>query len=150
MSGIHRRVEDALFLWSSGRHESAFLLALIAVAAIARRRYPQDKDREAFERFLRDTQLRVGHVEFRRGLEPLEHIFYKWLRCQLVHEGSLPPDIQFMPEKEDGWMSLRAGGAPEYLLKVGHNWFHHMIGSVKQSPEFLSIAASRALSTHKG
>jgi hypothetical protein len=69
----------------------------------------------------------------------LEHIFYKWLRCQLVHEGALPVDIQFMADDDPQWMSLRAGGAPEYVLKIGLGWFHHVIGSVKQSPEYLSL-----------
>ena len=137
MSGTNRRIDDALFLWNSGRHESAFLLALIAVAAVARLRYPKKTDREGFEQFLRDTHLRIGRVEFRDKLEPLEHIFYKWLRCQLVHEAALPVDIEFMAESETGWMSIRAGGAPEKLLKIGHGWFHHMIGSVKQSREYL-------------
>lgn len=137
MSGIHNRINDALFLWENGRHESAFLIALIAVAAIARQRYPKMKDREGFEQFLRDTRLRISGVEFRGKLEPLEHIFYKWLRCQLVHEAALPLDIQFVAENEEGWMSIRAGGAPEHLLKIGHGWFHHMIGSVKQAQEYL-------------
>jgi hypothetical protein len=37
---IRARVEDALFLWDKGRLEGAFLNALIAVAATARRIYP--------------------------------------------------------------------------------------------------------------
>ena len=139
MTGIQKRVDDALFLWKSGRHDSAFLIALVAVAATARLRYPKMKDKEGFERFLRDTRLRVSGVEFRGECRPLEHVFYKWLRCQLVHEGALPVDIQFMADDDPQWMSLRAGGAPEYVLKIGLGWFHHIIGSVKQSPEYLSL-----------
>ena len=129
-----------MFLWNSGRHDSAFLIALIAVAATARLRYPKMKERESFEQFLRDSRLRIEKVEFRGKYQPLEHIFYKWLRCQLVHEGSLPVDIEFMPERDSGFMSIRAGGAPEFVLKVGFGWFHHMIGYLKQSPEYLSVS----------
>ena len=145
MSGIQKHIDDSLFLWDNGRHDSAFLIALIAVAAVARRRYPQMKDGESFEQFLRDTNLRITGVEFRGNLQPLEHIFYKWLRCELVHEASLPVDIQFMAESELGWMSIRAGGAPEYVLKIGHGWFHHMIGSVKQSREYLCASLPKNL-----
>ena len=145
MPGLHKRVDDALFLWNNGRHDSAFLMALIAVAATARLRYPKPKmnDREGFEQFLRDTRLRVGRVEFRGDGHPLEHIFYTFLRNNLVHEGALPVDIQFMTESDPQMMTIRAGGAPEYVLKIGHGWFHHMIGSVKQAPEYLSLSFTK-------
>ena len=48
-------------------------------------------------------------------------------------------DIQFMTDDDPQWMSVRAGGAPEHVLKVGLGWFHHMIGSVKEAPEYLSL-----------
>ena len=135
MSGVHNRIDDAFFLWSSGRREGAFLSALIAVAATARRRYPHMKDREGFEQFLRDSHsVRIG-VEYRGECQQIEHIFYKWLRCQLVHEGGLPVDIQFMTDDEPHLMSVRAGGAPEYVLKIGHGWFHHMVSCVTQALE---------------
>ena len=143
MPGLHKRVDDALFLWNSGRHDTAFLIALIAVDATARLRYPKLKVGERFEQFLRDTRLRVRGVEFRGKLQPLEHIFYTFLRCQLVHEGSLPVDIQFMTESDPQMMTIRAGGAPEYVLKIGHGWFHHMIGSVKFAPEYLSLSFTK-------
>jgi hypothetical protein len=135
MSSIQNRTDDAQLLWDSGRHEGAFLAMLIAVAAASRRRYPTQKDRERFERFLRDCRSVRLNVEYRGECHEIEHIFYKWLRCELVHEGALPVDIQFMREGEPGSMSVRAGGAPEYVLKIGHGWFHHMVASVTSSPE---------------
>ena len=36
---IYTHVEDAILLWKDGRLEGAFLNALVAVAATARRRY---------------------------------------------------------------------------------------------------------------
>lgn len=135
LEGIGNRIDDALFLWKNGRKEGAFLAALIAVAATARLRYPKMKDRECFEKFLRDTHLPVLRVEYRGERHPFEYIFYKWLRCQLVHEGGLPVDIQFMTEDTQGSMSVRAGGAPEYILKIGDGWLNHIISSVIQAPE---------------
>jgi hypothetical protein len=135
MSDIRNRVEDAKLLWAGGRREGAFLVALIAVAATARRRYPSLGDRESFEAFLFDCHTVRITIEYRGKVHPIERILYKWLRCELVHEGKLPVDIQLMPEAEPGLMSVRAGGAPEYLLKIGEGWFGHMISSVLSAPE---------------
>jgi hypothetical protein len=135
MSGIRNRIDDAILLWDKGRQEGAFLSALIAVAATARKRYPETRDREAFEQFLRDSHTVTLSVEYRGECQPIEHVFYKWLRCQLVHEGGIPVDIQFMQDVQPGSMTVRAGGAPEYILKIGTGWFHHMIGSVVKAPE---------------
>ncbi len=129
MKEIQSRIDDALFLWQNGRRDGALLVALVAVAASARRRYPNLKDREAFEQFLHDCHSVRLNVEYRGTCEPIEHIFYKWFRCQLVHEGGLPIDIEFMDTDE---MAVRAGGAPEYVLKVGRGWFHHLIRSATQ------------------
>lgn len=138
MLGIKDRIEDALILWENGRNEGAFLNVLIAIAATSRLRYTnRDKisDRKAFELFLRDYQTPIKNVEYRGECRPLESIFYKWLRCQLVHEASLPPDIKFMEDQEPGSMSLRAGGAPEYILKLSHGWFKYFIDIVINAPE---------------
>jgi len=126
------RVEDAVLLWNNGRLEGAFLNALIAVAATARRRYPDRKDRDAFVGFLTDAMSVRLSVEYRGECQPVEYIFYKWLRCELVHEGAIPVDIEFM--QEDG-LSVRAGGSPEYVLKLSLGWFHHLIGAVAHAPE---------------
>jgi len=127
MSGIKDRIEDALFLWDTGRHESAFLMALIAVSAVSRQTYPKMKDRQAFVQFLTEADSVRISVEYRGEIQTMEHILYKWLRCQLVHEGAIPVDIQFVLDEEQGAMSVRAGGAPEFILKLGTGWFHHLI-----------------------
>jgi hypothetical protein len=134
---IRSRVEDALFLWENGRREGAFLSALIALAATARRQFPDRKtvgDRQAFEQFFTSAHSVRINVEYREKLHPIEHIFYKWLRCELVHEGEIPVDIQLVPDEEDGSMFVRAGGAPEYMLKVSYGWFYHLIHSVVNAP----------------
>jgi len=135
MDAVQSRIDDAILLWERGRREGAFLSVLIAVAATARRRYPKMKDREAFEQFLRDSHSVTLSVEYRGECHPIEHVFYKWMRCQLVHEGGIPIDIEFMQDVQPGSMSVRAGGAPEFILKIGTGWFRHMIGSVVRAPE---------------
>jgi hypothetical protein len=129
------RLSQRHWLWESGRRDGAFLSALIAVAATARKRYPKDGDRKRFEQFLTDAHTVRISVEYRGEPYAIEHIVYKWLRCQLVHEGGLLPDIEFMTDEQPGGMAVRAGGAPEYVLKVSHGWFHHMIQSVINAPE---------------
>lgn len=127
---IRARIEDALFLWEHGRLEGAFLSVLVAVAASARRQFPDRKavgDRESFERFLTGAHSVRISLEYRGECYPVEHIFYKWLRCELVHEGGVPVDIQFMPDNKPGFMSIRAGGAPEYVLKISHGWFYNLV-----------------------
>lgn len=134
---IRARIEDALFLWDNARLEGALLSALAAVAASARRQFPDREavgDREAFERFLAGAHSVRISVEYRGEAHPVEHIFYKWLRCELVHEGGIPVDIKFMPNDQPGTMSVRAGGAPEYVLKISHGWFHHLIKAVINAP----------------
>lgn len=135
---IRDRVDDALLLWNSGRKEGAFLNILVAVAATSRRRFPDRKkvrDGEAFIRFLEASHSVRLSVEYRGECVPAEQIFYKWFRCQLVHEGDLPFDIEFMPDAEPETMSIRAGGAPGYILRVSDNWFHHMVAAVTEAPE---------------
>lgn len=68
-------------------------------------------------------------------MPPIEHIFYKWFRCELVHEGGLPIDIEFMPDDKPGLLSVRAGGSPDFVLKVSEGWFHHLISAVIVAPE---------------
>jgi hypothetical protein len=138
---IQARVEDAQFLWRSGRLEGAFLSAVSAVAATSRLRYPNRnavRDGEAFRQFLASAHSVRIDVEFRGELHPIEQVFYKWLRCELMHEGALPLDIQFMPE-ETTELSVRAGGSPEYVLKLSRGWFHHFLQAVLNAPEYAAL-----------
>jgi hypothetical protein len=40
-----------------------------------------------------------------------------------------------MPDDETGLLSVRAGGAPEFVLKVSEGWFDHLIRAVVGAPE---------------
>jgi hypothetical protein len=149
MNGIRDRIDDALLLWKNGRHEGALLCALVAFAATAQKRFPKVKDAERFERFWAQTHPGVLGVEYRGECQRIEHVFYKWLRCQLVHEARLPPDLKFAREAKSNTMSLRAGGAPEYVLKIGHGWFYEIVRCVVNAPENEDCAFKRGLRTSK-
>ena len=130
---IRTRIEDALLLYKNKRYEGAFLNTLVAVAATARREDPARYlgDRECFETFLDKKWRGIIKVEFRGELHTIPHIFYKWFRCNLIHESELPIDVQFI-ETDD--MTVRSGGAPEYILKISHGWIHWLINSVTTAP----------------
>jgi hypothetical protein len=132
---VRSRIDDAMVLWNSGHLEGAFALALVAAAATSRRKFPSQQigDRQAFENFLRQGWFERLSVEFRGEAHPVYHIFYKWFRCELVHEGALPIDIQFMDDPEPGSLSIRAGGAPEYILKISRGWFHELVHIVRNA-----------------
>lgn len=109
---ICKRINDAMFLWNSGRRESALLLILVAVASISKIRYPDKKDGDAFRTIMKDFRTTAISIEYNGKIESVEQIFYKWIRCNLVHEGGLPSNIEFQEEEKIGFMSIRTGGAP--------------------------------------
>lgn len=133
---IQNRINDAIFLWENNHFEGAFLSVLVAVAATSRREYPKSEytDRQAFENFLNQGVFKRISVEYRGECYPTFQIFYKWFRCELVHDRGLPIDIEFMPDTTPGTVSIRAGGAPDYVLKVSYGWFHSLIHAVVTAP----------------
>jgi len=134
---IRKRVDDALALHSLGRFDGALLSALVAAAATARREIPDRRisDKECFEAFLHKSKAcqRILSIEFRGEMHSIPHIFYKWLRCELVHEGGIPLDIEFIGNPNDCALSLRAGGVPHYTLQLSHSWLFEIIQLVKSS-----------------
>jgi hypothetical protein len=113
-------LDDAQHLWENERRESALVLLLTAAAACAKV-CKTGKDREQFEAFVKPRgSIRV---EYRGEAMPIETVLYKWMRCELVHAGSLPGDLELVPGKT----SLRAGGHPEYVLKLGYGWFDYVM-----------------------
>ena len=128
LTGGQARVDDARLLWREGHWEGAFLLALVAVVVRARQDFPLPmREGKAFQRFV-ESRLTVRiSVEFRGRQWPIERVFYKWLRCELVHQGGLPVDIRFREDAEPGELSVRAGGAPEFVLLVSPGWFDQLL-----------------------
>jgi hypothetical protein len=132
--GIRKRVEDAELLWNEGHPEGGLLMALVAVSATARCKYPDRKDGDGFEQLLLDARRWRLSLEFRGSQVSIERLLWKWLRCELVHEGGLPVDIKLKPIDPDGGLSARAGGAPDYELWLSEAWLHHLLDVVVYEP----------------
>jgi len=106
--GVRDRLVDAALLWKTGRKEGAFVLVLIALAATSRKRYPHPAhgDRKAFTTYLRDEMRNLTakvnwipseqwRLKFRGVEHDFEHFLYTFLRCELAHQASMPPDLRF-------------------------------------------------------
>jgi hypothetical protein len=131
---IRRHIEDARFLWKAGRRESAMLLAVVAVAATARKEQPTAKDREAFEALAKRIRPYGLSIHYRGEMRSIEEILYKWLRCVLVHEADWPADINFIPNPAPGQSTVRAAGGDENVLQLSENWFDDIVHIVVHSP----------------
>ncbi len=131
---IEDRLGDAELLWRHGRREGALLSALVAVAATAQRAFPKAGDGDAFRRFLRTHHEWSISVEYRGAPIDLDQLFWKWLRCELVHAGRLPPDLRVDDHFADPpGLSVRAGGAPEYIVLVTPGWFTFLTNIIRNS-----------------
>lgn len=124
-ASICARVDDAEFLWHCGREQSGLLLALVAVAARARLENPSGHgDRLVFETYLRQQHDWTISVEYRGQQWDTDHLFYTWMRCELVHVAGLPMDLVIDDGlTEPGGLAIRAGGAPEHVLRLSPGWF---------------------------
>lgn len=124
---ILARMDDAECLWANGRREGAFLMALVAVAAAGRLAHPEIRgDRANFVAFLKDSHNWTSSVEYRGKQVDLDLLFYKWMRCELVHNGRLPIDLRIDNSFADPRScTVRAGGKPDYtvLVSPGRFWF---------------------------
>ena len=95
--------------------------------SLSRPEHALTRDQEAFLRYLEPHGFywRNMKVEFRGELREVAAIFYKWLRCELVHEGGLPVDVQF--EEDEERLGVRAGGAPAFTLLLTTGWFFKLL-----------------------
>jgi hypothetical protein len=126
------RLIDAQGLWAAGRREGALLLAMVALAASARRDHPKSTDRDAFVAFLKSRHTWTISVEFRGDQWDLDILFYTWLRCELVHQAALPIDIRF--DDALTGLEVRAGGSPEFVLLIAPDWFHFFASAARAAP----------------
>lgn len=132
---IDDRLADAELLWQHGHREGALLSALVAVAATARRAHPDiHSDAAAFRRFLRSKHDWTISVEYRTKQTDLDQLFYKWLRCELVHQASLPVDLRVDDQFADpNSLTVKAGGPPDHVLLLTPAWFHFLTHSVRET-----------------
>lgn len=133
---ILERLEDAELLWKNGRREGALLCVLVAISATARQRFPNAAgDRDAFETFMKTTHGWTIGIEYRGGTVDMDHLLYKWLRCELVHNGALPPDLRIDDDFTDpAACGVRAGGAPAYTVLLSPGWYQFLVQAVRSSP----------------
>jgi hypothetical protein len=147
---IRTRIEDAESLWAHGRKEGAWVQALIAAAATARRRYPRPmRDNESFKKFICDIAgvITSGNVaapgpayfkfytDNRAEHRTLEDIFYEELRCNLVHEAELK-EVGFSESRvEDGRLVASLSVPTKGPATIPDFWVLHLIAAVKAAPE---------------
>ncbi|WP_454296553.1 hypothetical protein [Salana multivorans] len=145
---IEERLGDADLLWRNGRREGALLNVLVAVAATARKAYPEASgDRASFQDFMRSTHGWTIGIEYRGRQVDLDYLFYKWLRCELVHTAALPPDLRIDDRFSDPHScSIRAGGAPEYTVLLSPGWYHFLVEAVRAAP--VNAASGRPADAH--
>lgn len=143
---IEDRLTDADLLWKHGRREGALLSVLVAIAATARKAFPEiTGDRASFEAFMKTTHGWTIGVEHRGQVVDLDHLFYKWLRCELVHTGTLPVDLRIEDQLGDpNANSVRAGGAPDYTVLLGPGWYRFLVNAVRNAPANADITWSTA------
>lgn len=129
---IRDRLDDAELLWAHGREAGALLSALVAVAAIAKQRYPNLGDRRGFEALLGGTHEWSIAIEFRGRLVDLDRFFYTWMRCELVHDAALPVDLRIDRDFADpATLTVRAGGEPERVVLLTPAWFEFFVGIIR-------------------
>jgi|SRR5215213_5447832 len=139
--GIVRRIQKAEKDYAEGDYENALIQALIAVAATSAARYPNLGDRVRFEKLLaKDFGPNLGSnvaikggfikVSYKGQLHTVEHIFYKFLRCELLHEADVPPDIEFV-DPATGILFAPRGST----LVMGYHLIESLIRVVKKAPE---------------
>lgn len=130
---IEDRLRDAELLQQHDHYEGALLSTLVAVAALARRRYPNAGDREGFQKLLKTFHDWTIEVEFRGSPVDTDHLLYKWMRCQLVHEAALPPDLRIdhgftVPDS----LSVRAGGGSDRTVLLTPAWINFLIDQTRR------------------
>lgn len=145
---IKQQIDDAIFLFQNGRYQGCLSVVMLAIGASSKKVFPSPphRDNYAFEQFLgsRIASVLWGHrlgdgvgnsrvmVTFREESHLIEHIFYKYYRCSLVHEGGLPNDVIFapsagMPEAPGSqWMMIDSGST----MVLDYNWLEVLIRCV--------------------
>lgn len=95
-------------------------------------------DAEAFETFVGEEMVSICgaenfNVRFRGDMHRIESVFYKWLRCELAHAGSLPSDVHFVRDQPSGGRMISV--EPSSGLTLGHGWLIALIDVVINAPE---------------
>jgi hypothetical protein len=158
---IREQVQDASFLAQHGRYIGALTTLMLAVAASSRRTFPKGtksrekpkeemSDREAFTLFLggRIRKILFGDygapdagtsgisIAFRGKQHDVALILYKYYRCELVHDGELPEDVEFVATKQPapgitiGNRNLQVLIGSGANLALDHGWIELLVEAV--------------------
>jgi hypothetical protein len=159
---IREQVEDATFLAQHRLYVGALTTLMLAVAASSRRTFPRGtksvkkptedmSDMEAFTLFLggRIRKLLLGNsggpeegdsglsVGFRGKQYDVAYILYKFYRCELVHNGELPEDVEFTESQASAGADLRVRNrdlrvsiSVEEKIVFDHGWIDLLVDAV--------------------
>lgn len=145
---VRERLDDAKLLWEKGRKQGAWIQVLIAAAATSRQRFPTKSDGEAFRQFIREVTPTIvdgtkpaipGGIIVLFNADtldqmPLDQVLYKHLRCHLLHEAVMPPDVRLSDSRvvDDKLVADLRGGTP---LTIPDFWVLHLAKAVADAPE---------------
>jgi hypothetical protein len=62
----------------------------------------------------------------------MSRLFYKWLRCELVHRGSLPIGLSIEDDDTSGLLTMRLSG--EFPISISSVWYHSLVLAVIGHP----------------
>jgi hypothetical protein len=158
MMSIKGQVEDAIYLAKDGRFAGVLTTLMLAVAASSRKVFPDGtsslkkpkepmRDNEAFTLFLggriktllfreyEDDWINGSGVmvRFKEKHYDIAYILYKFYRCELVHNGELPEDIEFAPSQraETSGLSVSINSGDKMVLDYG--WLDLLIKAVVEA-----------------
>jgi len=139
---IAERLKDAKLLYDQQRFEGALLSVVVAASATSRIRFPRGSgnkngDREAFEAFLDAEFSKIGPcpLAYNGQTYSLEQFLYKWIRCQLAHEGAIPFDIVFRCPEDPMSAEISWGCSGPAQVTMDHTMILLIAHAVASAPE---------------
>jgi hypothetical protein len=140
---IRQRVLDAEVLWNANNKEGAWIQAMIATAATARKRYPQPlPDNKSFKQYIQDItftiwtglpNLQNGKILLKFGERPFEDVLYNDYRCMWIHEGTLD-EAGLSETKFDGHKVIETLVVGANTMLPDH-WILNILNAIRWSPE---------------
>ncbi len=137
---IGDRVKECIDKLNVGDFENALIQLSIAFDGTAKKEYPPSmKVGKRFKAFLHDNQDIITYFTFASNMfidctfngYKLEEIIYHVLRCGLLHEGSIPDEIEFVDQIVIG----RPGGRWRFPKTYVHGGLLAVIGAKSNATE---------------
>ncbi|MTI62204.1 MAG: hypothetical protein FH762_19840 [Firmicutes bacterium] len=138
---VGKRVKECLDKIKDGDLENAFIQLSIAIDATAKKEYPNDTTSKRCKKFIKTnlpfvmwsltngTPTTCQSLSFQfssesspSGFTNFEDVFYKYMRCNLIHEGEMPSKITFAynnyNKMEEGELVFPEALISSYLFAV--------------------------------